>query len=199
LNVVWLILAVLIWGIVHSVLASLESKAWFRSTLGDGVMRYYRFGYNVFSVVSFAPILLLIAVLPDRVLYHIPAPWLYLFLVGQVGATIMLVVGVLQTDTLSFIGLRQLFERSERSSKLITSGLYRWIRHPLYTAGLVFIWLTPIMSQNSLIVFFALTIYILIGAYFEERKLEREFGSAYAEYKAATPMLIPGLVFGRNK
>ena len=199
MNVVWLTLAVLIWGIVHTILASLNLKVWFRSMLGDGVMRYYRFAYNVISVVSFAPILLLMAVLPDRVLYQIPSPWVYLSLVGQFLAIIMLVAGVLQTDTLSFVGLRQLIEKEERSSQLVTKGLYRWVRHPLYTAGLAFIWLTPIMSQNSLIFFIALTVYIIVGAYFEERKLEREFGSAYIKYKAETPMLVPGLVFGRNK
>jgi len=167
--------------------------------LGDGVMRYYRFAYNVFSVLSFAPILILMAFLSDRMLYQIPAPWIYFFLAGQIGAAIMLIVGVLQTDTLSFIGLRQLIEKEERSSQLVTKGLYRWIRHPLYTAGLLFIWLTPVMSLNSLILFVALTIYIIVGANFEERKLEREFGSAYIKYKAMTPMLIPRLVFGRNK
>jgi protein-S-isoprenylcysteine O-methyltransferase Ste14 len=36
-----------------------------------------------------------------------------------------------------------------------------------------------------------LTVYILIGALFEERKLLREFGEAYAEYRRRTPMLIP--------
>jgi protein-S-isoprenylcysteine O-methyltransferase Ste14 len=77
--------------------------------------------------------------------------------------------------------------------------LYRWVRHPLYTAGLLFIWLTPIMTLNTLVVFIAATVYILVGAFFEERKLEREFGQAYREYKAATPMLIPGLKFGWNK
>jgi protein-S-isoprenylcysteine O-methyltransferase Ste14 len=39
----------------------------------------------------------------------------------------------------------------------------------------------------------AATLYILIGAYFEERKLLREFGAAYVEYKKKTAMLIPGL------
>jgi protein-S-isoprenylcysteine O-methyltransferase Ste14 len=39
------------------------------------------------------------------------------------------------------------------------------------------------------------TVYILVGAYFEERKLLREFGAAYAEYKSKTPMLIPWLKF----
>jgi len=199
LNIFLLTLAVLIWGVIHSVTASLEAKDWVRSVLGKTGMRFYRFGYNIFSVISFAPILWLMTVLPDRTLYRIPVPWMYLSLAGQIFAAILLVVGVLQTDTLSFVGLRQLLEGKERSSHLITHGLYRWMRHPLYTAGLLFIWLTPVMSINSLIVILSATIYIIVGALFEERKLEREFGAAYTEYKAATPMLIPGLVFQRNK
>jgi protein-S-isoprenylcysteine O-methyltransferase Ste14 len=189
----------LIWGVVHSYLASSGAKDWLRRVLGENVMRFYRFGYNIFSLVSFLPILWLMVALPDRMLYQIPAPWVYLSLAGQLAAMVLLVVGVLQTDTLSFVGLRQLFEGEERSSQLVISGLYHWVRHPLYTAGLLFIWLTPVMSQNSLIVFIAATVYILAGAFFEERKLEREFGAAYREYKTATPMLIPGLIFGRNK
>jgi protein-S-isoprenylcysteine O-methyltransferase Ste14 len=138
-------------------------------------------------------------VLPDQVLYRIPAPWVYLSVTGQVAAIVMLAVGVLQTDTLSFVGLRQLIEGEQRESQLVTRGLYRWMRHPLYTAGLLFIWLTPVMSQNSLVVTIAATIYIIVGAIFEERKLKHEFGQAYERYKAETPMLIPGLKFGRNK
>lgn len=199
MNILWLTFAVLLWGVVHSLTASLGAKDWIRRRLGDGGMRFYRFSYNIFSAISFAPILWLMAVLPDRVLYQIPAPWVYLSLAGQFAAVVLLVVGVLQTDTLSFVGLRQLFEEKERSSQLVTRGLYRWVRHPLYTAGLLFIWLTPVMSQNTLVVIIAATLYIIIGAIFEERKLAREFGTAYAEYKAVTPMLIPGLNFGRNK
>jgi protein-S-isoprenylcysteine O-methyltransferase Ste14 len=199
LNIFWLTLAVLIWGAVHSYLASSRAKDWLRLVLGENVMSFYRFSYNVFSVVSFLPILWLMVALPDRMLYQIPAPWMYLSLAGQLTAVVLLVVGVLQTDTLSFVGLRQLFEGKERSSQLVTSGLYHWVRHPLYAAGLLFIWLTPVMSQNSLVVIIAATVYILMGAFFEERKLELEFGAAYREYKAVTPMLIPGLIFGRNK
>jgi methanethiol S-methyltransferase len=199
LNIFWLSMAVLIWGIFHSITASLETKDWLRRRLGNNGMRFYRFGYNAFSVISFVPILWLMVILPDQVLYQIPAPWLYLSLTGQFAAVVLLVVGVLHTDTLSFVGLRQLLEREERPSTLVTHGFYRWVRHPLYAAGLLFIWLTPVMSQNSLIVIIAATVYIIVGAFFEERKLEREFGVAYTEYKAATPMLIPGLRFGRNK
>lgn len=199
MNIFWLSLAVLIWGVVHSLTASLEAKTWFRRTMGDTGMRFYRLAYNIFSVISFTPILWLMAVLPDQVLYRISAPWIYAAMAGQVLAIVLLIVGVWQTDMLSFIGLRQLFEEDKRSSQLVTHGLYKWVRHPLYTAGLLFIWLTPIVSQNSLVVIIALTIYIVLGALFEERKLEREFGTVYADYKTVTPMLIPGLIFRRNK
>ena len=199
MNIFWLTLAVLIWGVIHSVTASLGAKEWVQRVLGNTGTRFYRLAYNLFSFISFLPTLWLMAVLPDQVLYQIPVPWVYLSLAGQIAAVVILIVGVLQTDTLSFVGLRQLFERRERPSELVTHGLYRWARHPLYTAALIFIWLTPVMSVNSLVVIISATIYIVVGAWFEERKLEREFGIAYAEYKAVTPMLIPGLIFKRNK
>lgn len=196
---VWLILSVFLWGLVHSILASQGAKAWLRRRFGEGVMRVYRFGYNLFSALSFLPILWLAAVLPDRVLYRIPAPWLYLSLGGQLLAAVLLTIGLLQTDTLAFIGLRQLIEGGERPAPLVVRGLYRWVRHPLYTAGLLFLWLTPVMTLNLLALYAAATIYIIAGAYFEERKLLREYGAAYAEYRASTPMLIPGLLFRRDQ
>ena len=81
----------------------------------------------------------------------------------------------------------------------MTGGLYRYVRHPLYTAGLVFIWLLPIMTCNLLALNIGLTAYIIVGAYFEERKLLLEFGDAYAEYRQQTPMLIPGLRLPHRK
>lgn len=194
----WLILALALWGIVHSITASLGFKEFLRRALGNGFMRFYRLLYNVFSVVSFAPILYLMVVLPNRELYRVPAPWNYLMLAGQGIAALLLIVAVLQTDTLSFVGLRQLFEE-EKPGKLVKHGFYRYIRHPLYTFGLLILWLSPNVTMNSFIVYLSLTIYILVGAYFEERKLLREFGEEYAQYKTATPMLIPGLKIGGNK
>jgi methanethiol S-methyltransferase len=36
-----------------------------------------------------------------------------------------------------------------------------------------------------------LTLYILVGAVLEERKLLHEFGDVYARYQQETPMLLP--------
>jgi len=81
---------------------------------------------------------------------------------------------------------------------MVTNGLYRYVRHPLYTAGLVIIWLIPLMTYNLLALILGLTIYIFVGAYFEERKLLLEFGDVYAEYRQRTPMLVPRIRISRH-
>jgi protein-S-isoprenylcysteine O-methyltransferase Ste14 len=191
MSIMILLIALALWGIGHSILASNFAK----DMLGGA--SFYRLGYNIFAALSFAPILYLMKILPDQLVYQVPAPWNILMLGGQIFAAIMLFVAFLHTDSLSFVGLRQLFETG-KSSQLVTRGLYRIVRHPLYTFGLLFIWLTSTVTQNSLTVYIGATIYTLVGAYFEERKLLREFGDAYAEYKKKTPMLIPGLVFWKK-
>jgi methanethiol S-methyltransferase len=188
---IWLVLFIALWGILHSLLASNQAKQFFRRTLGDGFMRLYRLLYNLFAFFSFLPILYLMAVLPDTILYQVPAPFNLLMRLGQGISLILLIVAALQTDLLSFVGLRQVFEE-ERKAPLMTGGLYRYVRHPLYTFSLLILWLSPTMSINSLIVYLALTAYILIGIVFEERKLLREFGEDYRNYRSVTPMLIPG-------
>ncbi|MFT3893300.1 MAG: isoprenylcysteine carboxylmethyltransferase family protein [Anaerolineales bacterium] len=194
----WLILSIALWGFIHSLIASFGFKGFLRRVLGDGFMKLYRLLYNIFAVVSVVPVLYLAVVLPDRELYQIPSPWSYLMLAGQGLSAILLLVAVLQTDVLSFVGLRQLFEE-EKGGRLVVSGLYRVVRHPLYTFSLLILWLSPKVSLNSFIMYVSFTAYILIGIYFEERKLIREFGEEYIRYRTVTPMLVPGVKFGGNK
>ncbi|HSD84074.1 MAG TPA: isoprenylcysteine carboxylmethyltransferase family protein [Anaerolineae bacterium] len=196
-NMFWLIFFIAVWGILHSLLASLGIKAFLCRTLGNGFMKFYRLLYNIFAVISLAPVLYLMGSLPDETLYQIPAPWSYLMRAGQVISVLLLFAAALQTDLLAFAGLRQLFE--EEKSGLVKNGLYRLVRHPLYTFSLLILWLSPSVTVNTFVVYVALTLYILIGVIFEERKLQREFGQEYAEYKSVTPMLIPGLKGSGNK
>lgn len=195
-----ILLAMAIWGIVHSILASHSAKDKARDMFGAGSMRFYRLAYNAFSVISFAPILYLMAILPNQPVYAVPAPWRFLMMGGQFVSALLLLIAVLQTNTLSFIGLSQLFgDKEQDTGPLVTRGLYRFMRHPLYTFSLLFLWLTPTVSQNTLAFLVSATLYFIIGAYFEERKLLRDFGEAYADYKRKTPMLIPGLTFNKPR
>jgi protein-S-isoprenylcysteine O-methyltransferase Ste14 len=117
---------------------------------------------------------------------------------GELLTVTALVIGFLQTDAWEFLGLRQL-GGSDKHSKMTASGLYHHVRHPLYSAGLVFIWLMPLMTANVLAINIALTVYVITGAYFEERKLQREFGQDYANYMAVTPMFIPFLKGNKSR
>ena len=117
-------------------------------------------------------------------------------LFGQALSAIGEVVGLFQTDVWEFAGLRQIISpNGDENGKSVIKGLYKHMRHPLYTFGLLFIWLTPLMTVNMLVMYISATVYIVVGAYFEERKLCREFGEAYAEYQSNTPMLIPRVHF----
>ncbi len=190
----WLILSVILWGLVHSIMASLSFRARLTAWLGKNVMRFYRLFFNIFSVITLVPVLWLAKVLPDSTLYAVPKPWFYVMLVGQAFAALGEVVGFSQTDIFEFAGLRQIISpRAEVESRLVVKGLYKYMRHPLYTFGLLFVWLTPVMSVNMLVLYISLTVYTIIGAHFEERKLLREFGGDYAAYKENTPMLVPRL------
>ena len=188
-----LILASALWGFIHSLTASLKTKEAVSRTFGPAVMNWFRLSYNMFSVISFLPVFILAVILPDRPLYAIPDPWADITTILRVMAVVALFSGVIQTDVWSFLGLRQI-TGGQSESTMVTSGLYRFVRHPLYSAGLVFIWLTPEMSLNRLVLYFSLTIYILIGTYFEERKLIREFGKPYEDYQSKTPMLVPAII-----
>ena len=191
----WLILlAVVAYGLLHSLLASLTAKAHSRKWFGLAADRWFRIAYNLIAVLTLLPILLLPILLIDKVIYVLHFPWVILTIAIQVLAVIVVFVGLRQTGMRSFIGLRQLFlPENTTPPRMVTGGFYRYVRHPIYTAGLVFIWLLPILTWNLLALNIGLTVYVFTGAYFEERKLLREFGESYAEYRNRTPMLIPGL------
>jgi methanethiol S-methyltransferase len=193
MNIVWITVGVAVWGAVHSWLASYPAKQAARRMLGDGGDRVYRLAFNVFAGATLLPVLVLARLLPDHTLYAVHVPWLYLMVAGQLAAIVCLALALLQTDALHFLGLRQLVQ-AESASGLYTRGFYRLVRHPLYLFGLVILWLTPVMTVNLFTLFALLSAYLFMGAKLEERRLVREFGQAYEDYRRKTPMIIPGLL-----
>ena len=84
--------------------------------------------------------------------------------------------------------------RSRDVQRLVTYGIFRWVRNPLYVGnfliwmGFVLIsgvpWLVPLA-----IVVFAIEYYFIVA--YEEGVLESIFGREYLEYKRTTPRWIP--------
>jgi protein-S-isoprenylcysteine O-methyltransferase Ste14 len=191
-SVLLISLATGVYAVVHSLLASLGVKDQVQRHFGPAADRGYRLFYNLFAILSGLPILLLLLLLPDQLIYQIPFPWLLLSGFGQLAGIAIIVIGILQTDPWHFIGLRQILKPDDPiSSTMITGGLYRWVRHPLYTGGLLLIWCMPRMTQNLLTIFILLTIYLIVGARLEEKRLVREFGDQYRVYQQQVPILLP--------
>lgn len=183
----------LIYGMVHSWLASRSVKDWVRRIFGPVADRVYRLFYNIFATITLLPMLALMAILPNRTLYVVPSPWRWLMVGGQILAIIAAAVTLVQTGIFHFIGLRQLFaeQPKESTGSLNLSGFYAWVRHPLYTFSIVFMWLSPVMTINQFTSYFLFTLYFYIGSIFEERRLIKQFGVAYEQYRQRVPRLVP--------
>jgi protein-S-isoprenylcysteine O-methyltransferase Ste14 len=80
--------------------------------------------------------------------------------------------------------------------RLITQGVYRRIRHPMYSAlalysiGQALVIPNWVAGPSNLIAF---AILLALRVHAEERMMVREFGDEYALYSARTKRLIPGV------
>jgi protein-S-isoprenylcysteine O-methyltransferase Ste14 len=95
-------------------------------------------------------------------------------------------------------GMRLVFGTKRDNPEVIRDGVFRIIRHPIYTGALLFYLGASLITLSLASAGFWVVIlifYILIARY-EERILTQEFGDAYTDYKAKTGMLFPKL---RNK
>jgi protein-S-isoprenylcysteine O-methyltransferase Ste14 len=83
----------------------------------------------------------------------------------------------------------------EQTSRLVTSGPYRYIRHPLYTSLILLAWGAALKSGSLASIFFSLLatgLLYLTALAEEEENLER-FGETYAKYMTSTRMFVPGV------
>ncbi|MCM3904881.1 MAG: protein-S-isoprenylcysteine O-methyltransferase, partial [Pyrinomonadaceae bacterium] len=80
--------------------------------------------------------------------------------------------------------------------QLVTQGIYRHVRHPMYLAVLLYSSGQALVLPNwvagpSYLVAFALLFALRVGP--EEQMMVEEFGTAYEAYMARIKRLIPGV------
>jgi protein-S-isoprenylcysteine O-methyltransferase Ste14 len=87
--------------------------------------------------------------------------------------------------------------RMIKEQSLVTSGPYRLIRHPIYTAFVLILGSTLLISANWLIglAWLGMTILELVSRIrFEEGLMLEYFGDQYREYMKRTGRLLPKLI-----
>lgn len=193
------LLSMLVFSILHSLLAGQRLKQFFRSRLGErAYYGVYRVGYNLFAAVSLLPVI--------WATYFLPAPIIWttegiirpaLLCVQGVGLAGLL-VSLLQIDLGRFLGWSQLRAYLSRQplplppEALQQGGVYALVRHPLYLFSLMVIWPMPVMTDAILMFNIGATLYFVLGSLLEEKRLIAAFGPVYADYQRRVPWLIPG-------
>ncbi|MGD0575322.1 MAG: isoprenylcysteine carboxylmethyltransferase family protein [Anaerolineales bacterium] len=84
----------------------------------------------------------------------------------------------------------------EKTTELVTGGVYRYIRHPLYASLILLGWGSALKYPSWLALGLAGagTLLLFWTAYFEERELLGRFGQRYLDYMRATKMFLPFVV-----
>jgi protein-S-isoprenylcysteine O-methyltransferase Ste14 len=125
-----------------------------------------------------------------------------------IGGTVAAVLGHVAGIVLFLLGLAlftwcvSLFARIGQGTlapwdpthRLVAVGPYQYIRNPMITAVLTMLVGEALHHGSRVVAVWAMTFLAFNHIYFilvEEPGLERRFGAAYAEYKAAVPRWVP--------
>lgn len=179
---------------IHSLLASNKVKALVAGRM-PLLYPYYRILYNLFALAGFVGIFAFQRTLPKAVILQTQS-WTLC-----VGALIMFAgfligsAAFMTFDKKEFLGLKQLRKKKGKKEKLITTGLYSLVRHPLYFSMILILigYLMYAFNLANLIFVATAMVYLIVGTKLEEQKLIQTFGKDYRIYKSKVKMLIPFL------
>jgi protein-S-isoprenylcysteine O-methyltransferase Ste14 len=76
----------------------------------------------------------------------------------------------------------------------VAEGLYRFVRHPMYTGALLILFAESVFFRSAWILLYAGMLWLafhLFTELYEEPQLLQRFGDQYLQYKSDTPRWIP--------
>ena len=84
----------------------------------------------------------------------------------------------------------------EKTSELIDQGIFKYIRHPLYSSLLFLTWGIFLKNTTDFLLFIALssTVFLYFTAKFDEKECIKFFGNQYIEYTKRTKWFIPYII-----
>lgn len=179
-------------GLLHTFLAGPTAKASLKGLFG----RAYRLAYNGFATLHLGAIFLggrwyLAGKIQS---FDLPALATYSLLAMQGLGLIVLLLALKQYDRGLFLGTKQLTANTndtiDGDEPLNTGGLNRYMRHPIYTGSFLLLW-GLIGSDFGLATAFWASLYLVVGTYFEERKLVAKYGDSYRAYQQSVPAFFP--------
>lgn len=149
------------------------------------------FFLRILLFVLFLAFLILYSIYPPFMnLIHVDFP-IWLRWLGTLFAFIGVVLWIYSQAVLGKYWSPQLQVQNEH--KIITSGPYRVIRHPIYTS--MFIWVIGLAIFTANIVFALIALLTIIGLILrvpkEEKMMIEQFGDEYKKYMQITGSIFP--------
>ena len=196
-DVIIIVLLFAAFGYTHSLLASEKLKIQLKKIFGN-LIAFYRLIYNLLSLLSFYLIYEL-SPKPNFIIYDLPNPYDLIILIPQ----LLALAGVFWVFKYicfkEFLGLNQIKRFVEKNYAteldeeftLRIEGPYKYSRHPIYFFSIAFLLFRPVMDLFYLTFFICIVVYFYIGSYYEEKKLVRQFGKVYENYKKEVPRIFP--------
>ena len=188
----WLLLisAWIFFGLLHSLLAAAFVKQLAMRKM-NGFYKYYRFMYSLFATALLVLVLYYHFSCPALLLWQSPLPEkiiAILFIIAGAGIVVAC-IGKYFFDLSGIDAIRGKI----KPLVLQQTGMHAYVRHPLYFGTLLFVWalffLYPFLNNGISCI--CISLYTLVGIYFEEKKLVNEYGEAYQKYQARVPGLLP--------
>ena len=200
-DVIFIVILFAIFGYTHSLLASLKIKIWFRKTLGD-LIAFYRLFYNLVGLLS-VYLIYELSPKPHIIIYDLPNPYDLIILIPQLLSLTGVFWAFQYICFKEFLGLDQIKRFIEKrytteldeEFTLRIEGPYRYSRHPVYFFSITFLLFRPVMDLFYLTFFICIVAYFYIGSYYEEKKLVKQFGEIYENYKKEVPAIFPFKIF----
>lgn len=184
------------WCLLHSFFISLT---WRRvlDRLPPRVRVWDRLVFVVCSTASLAALMILVHRHPARLLWDWPPLLVPVRWAGLAVAGLLFWLGARAHDGRAFLGLPQLRAAvgpaPSRHPPLRAGGILDRIRHPWYAGTLLLLVFMRPFSDVNLVWRCTFFVYTLVGTQWEERKLLKEFGPAYADYRRRVPRYVPRL------
>jgi methanethiol S-methyltransferase len=183
----WLWGSSLGFALTHSLLASNGCKC---LAYAAGLsLRHYRLTFTVFAVLLTVAWLTFVRMLPDTPLYRLHGAWLVPALALQALGAWVVWQSMCAFDMRIFMGLKPFPPGGE---PFVERGIYRHLRHPMYTGVLLILFAMPAQSVNSLHLYAAVALYFVLGSRLEERRLVADHPE-YADYRRRVPAFWPRL------
>ncbi|MDQ6954274.1 MAG: NnrU family protein [Mariprofundaceae bacterium] len=172
-------------AIFHSVTASDRCKQW---TYALGLKEpNYRLIYSVLAMLTTAVWAWYIHQLPDSPLYQMSGLMWWGLVLLQIIGLVTALAAFLPIDGLVFLGLRK---AKHGTDPFVISGIYKYIRHPMYAGVMLMLLAMPEQSWNGLNFSLVLCAYFIIGSRFEESRMLAEHPE-YGSYKQRVASFIP--------